>query len=257
VDPWALFYPREAWITVLVVACIGFLNYVLLRIYGARGVALTAILGGLVNSTATAAELSSTLPAAGLLDATAMAILLTSVAMFTRNLVLLAIFAAAAVKFAVAPLLVMSLVAGWFAWQRRTTDQASDVTLKLESPVSLGKVLRFGGLFVAIQIFGTAATRWLGNAGLLLVSILGGAVSSASTTAAAANLSAHGHISPSQAAIATVATSIVSTMVNLPVVYRQAAARPIFRKLLWATLLQLVCGVATVLAQIVLRARLH
>jgi uncharacterized membrane protein (DUF4010 family) len=257
VDPWALFYPREAWITVLVVACIGFLNYVLLRIYGARGVALTAILGGLVNSTATAAELSSTLPAAGLLDATAMAILLTSVAMFTRNLVLLAIFAAAAVKFAVAPLLVMSLVAGWFAWQRRTTDQASDVTLKLESPVSLGKVLRFGGLFVAIQIFGTAATRWLGNAGLLLVSVLGGAVSSASTTAAAANLSAHEHISPSQAAIATVATSIVSTMVNLPVVYRQAAARPIFRKLLWATLLQLVCGVATVLAQIVLRARLH
>ena len=98
-DPWGLFYPREAWITVLVVACIGFLNYILLRICGANGVPLTAILGGLVNSTATAAELSATLPATGLLDATLAAVSLTSVAMFARNLVILAIFAPRAVKF--------------------------------------------------------------------------------------------------------------------------------------------------------------
>lgn len=254
-DRWDLFYPREAWVTVLVVACIGFLNYILLRIYGAKGVAFTAILGGLVNSTATVAELSSTLPAAGLLDVTVVAVLLTSVAMFTRNLLLLAIFAPAAVKFAFAPLLVMSLIAAWFAWRGRSGGDASEVRLELESPVSLGKVLRFGGLFVVIQILGTAATRWLGGAGLLLVSILGGAVSSASTTAAAANLSAHGHVSPSQAAIATIATSIVSTMVNLPLVYRQRQARPIFRRLLSATAFQLVGGVAAVLVEEVAIAR--
>ena len=84
----------------------------------------------------------------------------------------------------------------------------------MESPVSLGKVLRFGSLLVAIQIFGTVATRRLGNTGLVLVSILGATVSSASTTAAAANLSAHGHAS--QAIVAAVATSIMSTMMNLP-----------------------------------------
>jgi uncharacterized membrane protein (DUF4010 family) len=254
-DPWGLFYPREAWVTVLVLACIGFLNYILLRIYGARGVAFTAVLGGLVNSTATTAELSSTLPAAGLLDSTVMAVLLTSVAMFTRNLFLLAIFAPAAVKFAFAPLLVMSLVAGWFAWQGRSTGNVPEVELALESPVSLGKVLRFGILFLAIQVLGTIATRWLGNAGLLLISIFGGAVSSASTTAAAANLSAHGHISPSQAAIATVATSIVSTMVNLPLVYRQPSSRPVFRRVLSATALQLAGGIATVFSQIIIIAK--
>jgi uncharacterized membrane protein (DUF4010 family) len=255
-DPWDLFYPREAWVTVLIVACIGFLNYILLRIYGAKGVAFTAILGGLVNSTATAAELSSTLPAAGLLDVTVVAVLLTSVAMFTRNLLLLAIFAPTAVKFAFAPLLVMSLIAGWFAWQGRSAEDTSDVKLDLESPVSLGKVLRFGGLFIVIQIVGTAATRWLGSAGLLLVSILGGAVSSASTTAAAANLSAHGHVSPSQAALATVATSIVSTMMNLPLVYRQPRARLVFRKLLGATALQLFGGIGMLLSQMLVVARL-
>lgn len=255
VDPWGLFYPREAWVTVLVVASIGFLNYILLRIYGTRGIAFTAILGGLVNSTATAAELSSTLPAAGLLDATVVAVLLTSVAMFSRNLLLLAIFAPVAVKFALAPLLVMSFIAAWFAWRGRAVGYPSTVKLALESPVSLRKVLNFASLFVGIQILGTAATRWLGNAGLLIVSILGGAVSSASTTAAAANLTAHGHASASQAAIATVATSIISTMMNLPLIYRQPQARPAYRKILLATMLQLLGGAATILAQTFVIAR--
>jgi len=247
-DPWGLFYPREAWVTVLVIASIGFLNYILLRLYGAKGVAFSAILGGLVNSTATAAELSSTLPAAGLLDATVVAVLLTSTAMFIRNLLLLAIFAPAAVKFAIVPLFAMSLIAGWFAWRGRSAAEASDVSLAMESPVSLGKVLRFGALFVAIQIAGTAATRWLGGTGLLIVSIVGGAVSSASTTAAAANLSGHGHASPFQAAIATVVASIVSTLMNLPLVYRQAKARTIFPRVLWATLLQMLAGVTALIA---------
>jgi uncharacterized membrane protein (DUF4010 family) len=248
-DPWDLFYPREAWVTVLAVACIGFLNYVLLRVYGARGIVLAAILGGLVNSTATAAELSSTLPAAGLVDATTVAVLLTSVAMFIRNLLLLAIFAPAAVRFAVAPLLAMSIVAGWFAWRSHSDADASEITLKLESPVSLAKVAKFAGLFIVIQVLGTAATKWLGNAGLLIVSLVGGAVSSASTTAAAANLNSHGHISASQAAAATVVTSIVSAMANLPLIYRQPKARPVFRRIMTATVLQLTCGLLVLVSQ--------
>ena len=40
VDPWSLLQPREAWLTVLIVASIGFANYILLRVYGRRGVSL-------------------------------------------------------------------------------------------------------------------------------------------------------------------------------------------------------------------------
>src|ERR1700677_4693551 len=47
IDPWQLLQPREDWITVVVIACLGFLNYVLLRVYGSKGIYLTAILGGL------------------------------------------------------------------------------------------------------------------------------------------------------------------------------------------------------------------
>ena len=45
VDPWRLLQPREAWVTVVIVACIGFISYALLRLYGRKGMTLTAIVG--------------------------------------------------------------------------------------------------------------------------------------------------------------------------------------------------------------------
>src|SRR5580692_2875368 len=50
IDPWKLINPRESWITIIAIAAIGFANYVLLRLYGGRGLLYTAVLGGLVNS---------------------------------------------------------------------------------------------------------------------------------------------------------------------------------------------------------------
>jgi uncharacterized membrane protein (DUF4010 family) len=58
IDRFSLINPREAWVTVIVVACIGFLNYILLRLYARRGLFYAAVLGGLVNSTATIAEVA-------------------------------------------------------------------------------------------------------------------------------------------------------------------------------------------------------
>jgi len=58
VDPWGLVDLRTAWVTVLLIAGIGFATYVLLKLYGARGIELTGFLGGLVNSTVTVAELA-------------------------------------------------------------------------------------------------------------------------------------------------------------------------------------------------------
>jgi uncharacterized membrane protein (DUF4010 family) len=52
-DPWQLVKPREAWLTVLLIAALGFVNYVLLKLYHARGLYYMAVLGGMVNSTAT------------------------------------------------------------------------------------------------------------------------------------------------------------------------------------------------------------
>ncbi len=58
-DPWGLVEPRTAWLTVLLIAAMGFANYILLKLYGARGVEMTGFLGGLVNSTVTVTELAT------------------------------------------------------------------------------------------------------------------------------------------------------------------------------------------------------
>jgi uncharacterized membrane protein (DUF4010 family) len=161
IDPWRLIQPREAWIIVVVIACLGFLNYVLLRAYGSRGVYITAVLGGLVNSTASAAELASTLSTTGLGSLTIPVVLLTSVAMFMRNILILAIFARGAVRTAALPLFAMTAVAGF--WIYRGYHRAEKVErgppLKLTSPVALSKVLALALLFLVAQVLAILGQR--------------------------------------------------------------------------------------------------
>jgi uncharacterized membrane protein (DUF4010 family) len=260
IDPWSLIEPRQAWITVIVVACLGFVNYVLLRIYGSRGVNSTAILGGLVNSTATVAELSIRLPAAGLEDKLVPAVLLTSAAMFLRNLIILALFAQTAAARAWFPLLAMAAVASlWIIKPIRATRKTESEAayhfdhpvplMDLGSPVSIRRVLKFAALFLTIQVAGTLAQRFFGSSGLQMVSVIGGFVSSASTTAAAANLAFHGKAAPFQVAVAVVLTSIASAVVDLPIVRRTTRAGTAFPSLVLATLLQIAVGTAALMLE--------
>jgi uncharacterized membrane protein (DUF4010 family) len=90
VDPWALVNPPQAWVTVIAIASLGFLNYVLLRLYSMRGLLYyAALLGGLVNSTAAVAELAASFKASEPRPTTrAVAlILLTTVAMFLHRVI--------------------------------------------------------------------------------------------------------------------------------------------------------------------------
>jgi uncharacterized membrane protein (DUF4010 family) len=251
IDPWQLLQPREFWITVVVIACLGFLNYVLLRVYGSKGIYLTAILGGLVNSTATAAELISTLAETDLVELTVPVVLLTSVSMFARNLVILAIFEHAAIKTAALPLISMGLVAGFWIYRDRRKASAikKEVSLNLGSPVSLAKVSKFALLFLALQVVATLGQRFIGNAGFQIVSILGGLFSSASTTAAAANMAMHGKVTSLQAGVAVLLTSIASALVNLPIVWRQPKARPVMRALVLSSMLQVIAGLGVAAIQ--------
>ena len=252
VDPWQLIQPREDWITVVVIACLGFLNYVLLRIYGSKGIYLTAIFGGLVNSTATVAELASTLSGSDLVGLTVPVVLLSSVSMFLRNFIILAIFAPGAIRTAATPLVAMSLVAAYWVYRdrHRATNIEKEVSIDVGSPVSLRKVASFALLFLILQIATTLGQRWIGSAGFQIVSVLGGLFSSASTAAAAANMAMHGHVAQSQAGIAVILTSISSALINLPLVQRQAKLRSQLRELVLSSALQAIVGIAILFLQV-------
>ncbi len=233
VDPWNLLNPREAWLTVILIASIGFVNYVLLRFYGGKGLYYTAIFGGLVNSTATVAEPSGPVAAMGLETPNLVIVvnLLTIIAMFARNLLLLAIVNPQAGAIAAIPIAVVVVTtSGFIWWWRRGPVELP--ALQLGSPVSLRKVTTFGAIFLVIQVAGSAGERFFGQFGAVVVSGLGGLVSSASSTAAVASLSAHGLVSSFTAALSTVVASVASALVNLPILFRQNRDKSMVRRLI-------------------------
>jgi uncharacterized membrane protein (DUF4010 family) len=253
IDPWKLINPRESWITVIAIAAIGFVNYVLLRLYSHRGLLYTAILGGLVNSTATIAELASWLrePSPATDQTGTFFNFVTVVAMFVRNLALLAIFAPQAVSVAVLPITAMSCCAAIFVWLSRGSSHPAG-ELKLSSPVSIRKLVSFGTLFLLIEVAGAIGQRYLGHSGVVIVSLIGGLVSSASTTAAAAILAEHGETAAYLAGLATVLASIASALSNLPVLYRVTKNAGMTRALTVKTIIVSAVGGIVLLVQYLL-----
>jgi uncharacterized membrane protein (DUF4010 family) len=245
-DPWQLFNPSDAWISVIAIAGIGFVNYVFLRIYSTRGLYLGALFGGLVNSSATIAELGTRLQQTGMVARATTLCLLTTIAMFARNLILATIFSPRSLSATLVPLLAMTLVAGFWVWRDRRIEESVPGTLTLTSPISLTKVLWFGIVFISIQVAGTLLTRYFGSEGMLATGIFGGLVSSASTTAAAATMAMHGKITPALAGSAVVLTSLASAAVNLPIVWRTVKDKAVLKGLSIKMATVIATGIAAV-----------
>jgi uncharacterized membrane protein (DUF4010 family) len=243
-DQWQLVNLREAWITVIVVAGIGFVNYVLLRLYSTRGLYWSALLGGLVNSSAAVFELTSITSG----PRTAALVLVATIAMFLRNLAILAIFAPRTLQAAIGPLVAMSSAALVVLASNRTKEGNLGAELKLSSPISLTRVLWFGLLFVLMTVAGTLAERAAGDYGFMVVNGLSGFVSSASATAAAATMSAGGKISPALAGTAAVLASMASALINLPLIVKRSS-RPVVARLAGITGLQVTVGLAVLALQ--------
>src|SRR6185312_1599235 len=216
VDLWHLLNPREAWITIVLVALIGFVNYVLLRLYSSRGLYFGAVLGGLVNSTATVAELSKRLSAQPELQSLALPVVVLAVlAMCVRNLFLLVVFAPQSFRTAVVPLGIMIVAALLLVFHHgRNGTTVRNEQLELGSPVSLRYVFSFGLIFLLIGTAGTLAQRHLGKSGFLLVRGFGGLISSASSTAAAANMVHRGVLTANLGGLGAVLASAASALVQ-------------------------------------------
>ena len=226
IDPWNLVEPRAAWVTVILIAGIGFVNYILWKLYGARGTEISGFLGGLVNSNFTVIELSSRVrQTSGAFVASAYrGILLATTAMLVRNVGLLLILAPLALVGSLAAFALMlgasTLLVLWSyrARDRRTTEEAARI--KLDLPFSLPLALRYGAVFLVLHIVGGLAQREFGEVGFYFVSAIGGLMSSASAVAAAAALASQGSMSPTVAGTGAVLASFTSISFSLSFVLR-------------------------------------
>jgi uncharacterized membrane protein (DUF4010 family) len=234
VDRWGLIEPRAALVIVILIAAIGFLNYVLLKLYGARGIELSGFLGGLVNSTVTAAEMAGRVrEAAGLAGISYLGILFATVAMIVRNAVLLALLAPLALGSAWLSFALMLAVGLAFTLVRRAAAWPSQdlPQLQLASPFSITGAVKLGLLFLTLQVAGGLAQRTLGVTGFYAVSLIGGLLSSSSAVASAASLAAHGNVSPRVAGLAALLASMTSALVSLPLVARLSRDGRLTRRL--------------------------
>jgi len=255
IDPWGAVAPREAWVTVILIAGIGFINYILWKIYGDRGVELTGFLGGLVNSSVAVRELATRVREThGQMTTTAYrGSLLAIGAMVLRNAILLAILAPYALASSLLAFVLMFIVSTGLAFRHRqpSTTAATPIDapfMDLRSPFSLWSVLKFGLVLVVIQAAGVLAQYTLGQVGVYVTSFIGGLFSSSSAVAAAARLAEKGTIPEYVAGICAVIASITSVVVNVPLVM-SAHNRQLTGQFAWAVSIITLVGIVAALLQ--------
>lgn len=175
--PWEAFNPYTTWWMVVLIAGIGFAAYVAIRLLGTRhGLMVTAILGGIVSSTAMTITLAR-LDSPKLRPALAAGLLATSALMFPRVLLEVGLINRALLPDLLAPMLTAGLIyaVGALLYYLRAGNQPDNAAEPpLKNPFELGPALRFAGLLVVILFLVEGAQRWLGDAGVYLVSLLSG-----------------------------------------------------------------------------------
>jgi uncharacterized membrane protein (DUF4010 family) len=233
IDRWGLLEPRAAWLTVLLIAGLGFANYILWKLFGARGIEFAGFLGGLVNSTVTVTELASRVKNVGdgLARVAHRGIMLSVAAMAARNALLLAMLWPPALAVSGVSLGLMLVASFGFAFVggHAGASITTDKQLDLKSPFSLRSAIKFGAIFLLLKVAGTVAQVQLGSLGFYAVSVIGGIVSSASAVAVAAALAASGELSSSAAGFGAVLASLASAAVNVLLVARFAGSRSLLR----------------------------
>jgi uncharacterized membrane protein (DUF4010 family) len=176
--PWQAFNPYVTWWMVVLIASLGFAAYVAIRLVGTRhGLLITALLGGIVSSTAMTVTLARLNQERSLHAMLACGLLATSALMFPRVLLEVGVVNAQLLPRLLWPLGMAALVyaGGALAYFRLAGSMVEEnAEPPLKNPFELGSALRFAALLVLILFLAEGARRWLGDAGVYLVALLSG-----------------------------------------------------------------------------------
>jgi len=177
--PLAVLNPFNVGLMIVLIAGIGFIGYVAIRILGTgRGLAITGLVGGLVSSTAVTLSFSGRAKETPrLAPGCALAVVLASAIMYGRVLVEVAVVYAPLLRRLIVPMLAM-LVAGAvvsFIFYRRAQEAAKEkADVKFDNPFELSSAIKFGALYAGVLLVAKAATVYLGAGGTYLAGILAG-----------------------------------------------------------------------------------
>lgn len=176
--PWEALNPYTIWWMVVLIAGIGFVGYVAVRVAGARyGLLLTGFAAGLMASTPLAlafGRLGRRQP--GNASVLAAAILAASSTMFPRALIVASLLAPALFAELALPLLAM-MAAGYATaawWWLRASPAGDEAEPPIRNPFELMPALRFGALLALVMLLASALQQWAGEAGLYILALVSG-----------------------------------------------------------------------------------
>lgn len=205
--------PRTILLIVIFVTTISFISFVIMKQMGTkRGIHLSGMLGGLVNSEATTGALSAMARKRNdLIEPIFMGIILCNATMLLRNLFIALIVDPAGRLFIlmVIPQLFLVLFSAAAIMKSKHNGIISE-SIKLQSPFALFPAVKFALGFTGLSIITRFVNVWAGAFGVYATA-LGGFISSAVVTVSVATLAVNGEVSFATAAITSVLASIIST----------------------------------------------
>jgi len=176
--PFNALNPHDIWLIVVLISGIGFVGYILLKIFGpSRGIGLIGILGGLVSSTAVTLAFSRrSKQETAVAPAFALAIVLACAIMFPRVAFEVWVVNRAMFPELIPALAILTAVGGifslWYFLRVRKLQKAD--AIKFRNPLDFSMSLKFGILYAVILFLAQLALHYAGNAGLMVVSVLSG-----------------------------------------------------------------------------------
>ncbi|BBK31300.1 uncharacterized membrane protein (DUF4010 family) [Stella humosa] len=244
--PWQAINPDRIWRMVVVIATIGYVGYFAIRLIGpAAGLAVTALLGALVSSTAVTIGLSKQaareperrpILAAG--------IGLASSVMLLRLTVVGGIVAPAILVPLAVALIPAALAGAVVAGLQLRHAMASDTPAEQErgNPLDLGGAMKMGTIFALAAFLVQAAQNLIGSAALYPLAGIAGLVNVDAISISLAGGVAAGSIEAATAATAILIAALVNTLVK-PVMAGAIAGSGLAVRLAPSILVSVAAGV--------------
>lgn len=216
--PLDAFNPFTVGMMVVMIAGIGFVGYIAVRLLGSgRGLGVTGLVGGLASSTAVTLSMSNrakTDPKIGV--AAALAVLLASTVMLARMMVMVAVVFEPLLKVVVLPIGAMSLgglVASVVYYFRSRKNAVKSEEMKLENPFELKSAMKWAALFTLVLFAAKAATHYFGQGGSYVAGVITGTTDVDAITLTMSKLASEG-LHAKVAATAIVLAAMSNTVVK-------------------------------------------
>lgn len=222
--PYGVLNPFRIGVMMALIAGVGFVGYVAMRMWGAgRGMLLTGAIGGLASSTAVTLSASANArKSPTLAKVSALAVIIASTVMCLRLLGVLFVAEASLGRVLIVALGAMAavgLAAALFFYLRKEKGAGEAEAVKLENPFELSSTLKFGALFVVVLVVSRWAQNSFGDSGAYVTGLLAGSTDVDAISLSMANLVKEGkidlHVARNTVVLAVCSNTVVKAVMAL------------------------------------------